>query len=176
MGETVYNVLFVGMGNAARSVMAESLLNYWGRGKIRGFSGGLRPAARVEPLVFQVLEDMNLPTDGLRCKNWQDFTRDGAPPIDMVVTLCQPALQTIRPLMYGGPPLIHWELRDPSEEKGADSRRLAAFRVTLSTMERCVRLIAAQDFTRLDGAKLQGKLAEMYEEMALAEAQGGMRL
>jgi hypothetical protein len=74
-----YNVLFLCTANSARSILAESLLNYWGGGKFRGFSAGSYPKGQVHPLVVELLGDMNLPTDGLYSKSWDVFATAGAP-------------------------------------------------------------------------------------------------
>ena len=77
--EARYNVLFLCTGNSARSIMAEAILNYWGKPVFRAFSAGSHPSGFVRPEALHQLEIANLPTEGLRSKDWSEFTEKGAP-------------------------------------------------------------------------------------------------
>ena len=73
MTDHPYNVLFLCTGNSARSVLAESLLNHWGQGKFRAYSAGSFPKGQVHPISIALLERLELPTDGLRSKSWDEL-------------------------------------------------------------------------------------------------------
>jgi protein-tyrosine-phosphatase len=89
--DRVYNVLFLCTGNSARSILAESLLKTLGRGKFRAFSAGSFPKGQVHPMAIELLQRMNLPSENLRSKSWDEFAAPGAAPIDLIFTVCDNA-------------------------------------------------------------------------------------
>ena len=81
MTDRIYTVLFLCTGNSARSILAESLVNHWGRGTFQGFSAGSFPKGQVHPFAMDLLKRMNMPADNLRSKSWDEFASAGAPTI-----------------------------------------------------------------------------------------------
>src|SRR5581483_8064709 len=97
MTERPYNVLFLCTGNSARSIIAEALLNHWGRGRFRAFSAGSHPTGHVHPLALAALERNHLATTQARSKSWDEFAAPGAPHMDFVFTVCDRAAQETCP-------------------------------------------------------------------------------
>lgn len=143
----VYNVLFLCTGNSARSILAESLINHWGEGRFRGFSAGSHPRGAVHPLAIELLRQMNLPTEGLRSKSWDEFAAAGAPRIDLVVTVCDNAAAEVCPVWPGHPATAHWGIPDPAAVEGTPEQRMAAFRDALGTLERRIRAFVGRTGT-----------------------------
>lgn len=135
------NVLFVCTGNSARSIVAEQLLNRDGGGRFRAFSAGSHPRGRVHPLALELLRELGLPTEGLRSKSWNEFTAPGAPPLDLVVTVCDQAAAEPCPLWPGAPATLHWSIPDPTAVAGSDDDRRAAFRGLSRDLEARIRLL-----------------------------------
>lgn len=51
----MYRVLFVCVGNAGRSQMAEAFFNHLAHGKAVAYSAGTSPAGKVDPLVVSLM-------------------------------------------------------------------------------------------------------------------------
>ncbi|MGE7136900.1 arsenate reductase ArsC [Luteibacter sp. NPDC031894] len=122
-----YRVLFVCTGNSARSVLAEATLRAWGGGRFEAFSAGSQPTGRINPFALKILSDAEMPIAGLRSKSWDEFTGEGAPPIDLVVTVCDSAASEPCPVFFGDFVRTHWGLPDPAAVEGDDTAKHAAF-------------------------------------------------
>jgi arsenate reductase len=76
---TTYNVLFLCTGNSARSIMAEVLLNAMGKGRFRAHSAGSHPRDYVHPFALELIQKNRLSVQGLRSKDWSEYSRADAP-------------------------------------------------------------------------------------------------
>jgi len=143
MANRPYNVLFLCTGNSARSILAESLLNRCGQGRFRGYSAGSHPKGTVHPMALGLLEQMKLPTAGLRSKPWDEFAAPDAPAIDFVITVCDNAAGEVCPIWPGHPTKAHWGVPDPAAVEGSDSQKRAAFRDALRVLENRIQLFVS---------------------------------
>jgi arsenate reductase (thioredoxin) len=150
-----YNVLFVCTGNTCRSIMGESLMNYWGAHQFRGYSAGSSPKGEVHPLALELLTDMQLPTDGLRSKSWSEFTSRGARPLDFVFTVCDSAAREVHPSWPGEPVRAHWGVEDPAALNFTEAEMWSAFSQAFKVMEMRVKLFANLPIASLTRLNLQ---------------------
>jgi protein-tyrosine-phosphatase len=156
-----YNVLFLCTGNSARSIMGEALLNFWGRGRFRGFSAGSHPKGQVHPLTLEVLERTHLPTEGARSKSWNEFSGPDAPKLDFVVTVCGNAANEQCPYWPGQPMTAHWGVNDPAAVEGSREEQLRAFNRALRELDARIKLFLNLPMDSLDKMALQERLREI---------------
>jgi arsenate reductase len=158
MTERRYGVLFLCTGNSARSIMAEVLLNYWGRKRFQALSAGSHPKGQVHPLAIEVLRRNHLPTEHLRSKSWEEFARPDAPPLDFVFTVCGSAAQEVCPVWPGQPITAHWGIHDPAAVVGSDADKERAFYTAFRELDARIKIFTSLRLESLDQMSLQRQL------------------
>lgn len=151
------NVLFLCTGNSARSVMAEALLNVLGGGRFRAFSAGSFPSGTVQPIAAELARAFGY-TEPLRSKPWDAFAQAGAPPIDMVITVCDNAAGEVCPIWPGAPVNAHWGVPDPVAVDGSDEQRRRAFESAWAMLRQRIEQLLALPLEQLDRAGQQQAL------------------
>ncbi len=145
-----FNVLFLCTGNSARSIMAEAILNYKGRPNFTAYSAGSHPSGVVRPEAIRQLESARLPTNGLRSKSWDDFTKSDAPKLNFVFTVCDNAAKEVCPFWPGQPMTAHWGVPDPAAVQGTQEEIDKAFRDAFFMLDRRISLFLCLPLTSLD--------------------------
>lgn len=161
-----HHVLILCTHNSARSQLAEAMLGHWARrlGKhVRAHSAGSAPGGRVHPLALKVLAAAGIDTGGLHSKSWDRFHGAGAPPLSIVITVCDHAAAEACPLFQapdGRPPVkLHWGYPDPSN--APEDRREAAFELTRQAIGYRMLQLLALPLDRLDDASLGRALRDI---------------
>jgi arsenate reductase (thioredoxin) len=108
------NVLFLCTGNSARSIIAESLLDAMAGDRFQAFSAGSHPSGTVNPLVLDYLHERGIATKRARSKSWDEFAAPDAPPMNLIVTVCDQAAGEVCPVWPGHPARAHWSAPDPA--------------------------------------------------------------
>jgi arsenate reductase len=169
MSDKPFNVLFLCTGNSARSILAEALINHWGRGRFVGFSAGSSPKGQVHPIALELLKHMKMSTDGMRSKSWDEFAEPGAPKLDFVFTVCDNAAGEACPVWPGQPMTAHWGVEDPAALEGSETDKWLAFRKTFRELESRIKVFTSLPIRSLDKVKLQERLREIGKIGAAVE-------
>ena len=162
MADRVFNVLFLCTGNSARSVLAEAYLNHKGRGLFRAYSAGSHPTGKVNPGATELLERLQIPTEGLRSKAWDEFAQPGAPALDFVITVCDNAAGEVCPIWLGQPMTAHWGVADPAHVEGS-LERANAFREAFRLLSRRIDLFTNLPVASLDRMALRKEVRDIDE-------------
>ena len=141
--------------------MAEVMANHLGRGRLHAFSAGSHPNGAVNPFAIDALQRAGMPTAGLRSKSWDEFAATGAPPIDLVFTVCDNAANEACPIFPGKPTAAHWGVPDPASVQGTDEKKRAAFRDAMTTLRRRIELLVDLPLDKLDAISMGKNLRDI---------------
>ncbi len=159
------HVLILCTHNSARSVLAECMLNHLAAKlgqDVRAHSAGSAPSGRINPFALEALERSGIDTRGCRSKSWDEFSREGAPPLSIVITVCDSAAAEQCPVFFGGtggqPVKVHWGYPDPSNAEGGDDGKRRAFELTRQAIGYRMLQLLALPLQTMDRAALQAAL------------------
>lgn len=166
MTPRVFNVLFLCTGNSARSILGEAAINNLAisQGRFRGYSAGSHPKGEVNPYTLALLKRGKISTDGLRSKNWNEFTGPGAPLLDFVFTVCDQAAGEQCPYWPGQPMTAHWGMSDPAVVEGTHEQKMHAFTETFQILRRRIEIFASLPFDKLDRLALQQHVQDIARQ------------
>lgn len=153
-----YRVLFVGIGNSTRSILAEPILNRAGQGRFRAFSAGSEPKREVHPYVLDLLEKLHYDVTGLHPKNWREFWRPDAPKFDFVFTVCDKPAKELLPVWPGQPLTAHWGIPDPAETSGSEAELRFAFADALRMLRNRIEIFVSLPIESVDQLAVQQRL------------------
>ena len=156
-----WNVLFLCTGNSARSIISEVILRHHGKERFSAFSAGSAPTVVINPLSMELLNNRDNNTENLRSKSWDEFTGEDAPPIHLVITVCDSAAGETCPIWPGNPVSAHWGVDDPASKEGSKSTKMQAFQRVFSQLYRRIDLLLNLPMDSLEDLVLKEKLYEI---------------
>ncbi len=162
------HVLILCTHNSARSVLAEGMLGHLAArlGKdVQAHSAGSAPSGRTHPFALEALAKAGIETGGFRSKSWDDFSAEGAPPLSIVITVCDSAAAETCPVFFGGrggqPVKVHWGYPDPSNAEGGDDGKRRAFELTRQAIGYRMLQLLALPLDTMDRRALEAALVEI---------------
>lgn len=165
------HVLILCTHNSARSVLSEGMLNHWVAKlglDVKAHSAGSAPSGRINPFAIEALQGAGIDTSTYRSKSWDEFSTDGAPPLSIVITVCDSAAAETCPVFFGAkgerggqPVKVHWGYPDPSNADGGDEGKRRAFELTRQAIGYRMLQLLALPLKTMDRTVLQAALVEI---------------
>lgn len=161
MTNKTYNVLFLCPENSSRSILAEALLNAAGGSRFRAFSAGSQPAGKVNPFALEQVRAIGLVPAAFRSKSWDEFSAQGAPAMDFVITVCDEAAGEICPRWPGEPSTANWNFRDPAAMRGTEDEIRQEFFTICREIKTRLEIFRNLPIDTLDKLAIQRKIAKI---------------
>ncbi|CAG0982089.1 arsenate reductase [Myxococcaceae bacterium] len=163
MTQRTFNILVLCTGNSARSILGEALFNNLGKGRVRAYSAGSKPAGRVNPVALETLEKNGIAMADARSKSWDEFTVSGGLTFDFIFTVCDNAANEACPVWPGHPATAHWGIPDPAHVEPLEARR-AAFESAYRQLKRRVEAFLALPLETMTAAEAKAAAQRIHRE------------
>ena len=148
--------------------MAEALLNTIGRERFQAFSAGSKPSGRVNPFALEMIRTIGYLTGSIRSKSWDEFAKTGAPPMDIIITVCDNAAGEVCPVWPARdgkvPAKAHWGFPDPTTTPGSDDDKRKAFNQSFHAIRLHIARLVNLPVEKLKRLTLSSELKRIYAQ------------
>ena len=156
-----FNILFLCTGNSARSILGEVIATQASNGRFIGYSAGSNPVGTVNPHAMTIAEQYGYDLTKLRSNSWQEFSQEGAPVMDFVITVCDDAAGEVCPIWPGQPVSAHWSFPDPAKVEGSEEEIRWAFMKVEIELKKRIEILANLPLESLDEVSLTHHLKKI---------------
>ena len=125
-------VLFLCIGNSARSQMAEAFLRKYGGADFEAYSAGIEPRD-IHPYTGRVMEEVGISLSGHSSKHVKEYM--GRMNFAYVIILCEEAEKQCPTTFPGITQRLKWSFEDPAAIMGSDNEKFAKFREVRDKIE-----------------------------------------
>ena len=119
------NILFLCVGNSARSQIAEGIARQMFGKSHTIHSAGSNPAGFVHPGAIDTLSDLGIDISKNKSKSIEDLDKSFVNNLDFVITLC---VEEICPVLPTKAKALRWMHEDPANEKFIEIESKLAFK------------------------------------------------
>ncbi len=106
MNKEITRLLFVCVENAGRSQMAQGFAEAFGKGSVKVYSAGSRPASHINPLVIEAMKEKNIDLSGRQPKELNDL-----PHVEMDYLITMGCEETCPAVPAKN--IVEWQIPDP---------------------------------------------------------------
>lgn len=121
------NILFLCVGNSARSQIAEGLAKSMMSLNHSIQSAGSQPSGIVHPCAIKTMNEIGIDISNHESKSINDIDQEFLESVDYVITLCA---EEVCPTLHNEAKKIHWANEDPDNDNYSNEQLEKEFRRT----------------------------------------------
>ena len=153
-------ILFLCTQNAARSQMAEAILNSKRNDNFIAFSAGSQPANEINIYAQLVMKETGIDISSYKPKSVEQFINED---FDFIITLCDKDKKEC-PVLSNDAIYAHWGMADPRDFKGTNEEKTDHFKKIRNELNIRIELLISLPLDKLDKPMLRKKLNEIVFE------------
>jgi len=136
------NILFLCVGNSARSQIAEGLAKEMFSEKFNIESAGSEPVGYIHDGAIQTMSEIGIDISNQYSKSIESLNQEFLQNLDFIITLCA---EEICPSLNNKAKKVHWPNPDPALENISSQQRDKLFRNTRETIFNLLKKISLEN-------------------------------